>query len=297
MPIHRMESDAPSCGAALRGLAVVCAFGFSLGTTPAQTLDTAAASVRAMAEKYCVSCHNPERYTGKLDLESILPADFSRHWDTWADVLERLRGREMPPENTPRRPDEDEYRQAIGALQGALDAVPKTALNADSFTAAIGRHCVRCHNVEDYKGLLDLDAVRTQGIAEYPSIWEKVLFKLDAGQMPPAGELRPAKAVLESIAAHLTNELDDAAAKHPNPGRTDTFRRLNRTEYQNAIRDLLALNIDAAALLPADESSYGFDNVTVADLPPALLTRYVSAAQKISRLAIGAERKNPDGHT
>ena len=75
--------------------------------------------------------------------------------------------------------------------------------------------------------------------------------------------------------------------RHPNPGRTDTFRRLNRTEYQNAIRDLLALEIDAAALLPADESSHGFDNVTVGDLSPTLLDRYVTAAQKISRLAVG----------
>ena len=81
--------------------------------------------------------------------------------------------------------------------------------------------------------------------------------------------------------------LDRAAAEQPDPGRTDTFRRLNRTEYQNAIRDLLALDVDASALLPADESSHGFDNVTVGDLSPTLLDRYITAAQKISRLAVG----------
>src|SRR4029450_4543355 len=78
------------------------------------------------------------------------------------------------------------------------------------------------------------------------------------------------------------------SASRPNPGRTDTLRRLNRTEYQNAIRDLLALDIDAASLLPADDSGHGFDNATVGDLPPTLLDRYISAAQKISRLAIGS---------
>ena len=87
------------------------------------------------------------------------------------------------------------------------------------------------------------------------------------------------------------------SAAHPNPGRTETFRRLNRTEYQNAIRDLLALEIDAAALLPKDEASHGFDNVTVGDLSPTLLDRYISAAQKISRLAIGAPRRSPGGDT
>jgi hypothetical protein len=97
--------------------------------------------------------------------------------------------------------------------------------------------------------------------------------------------------------SRLTASLDSAAAKHPNPGRTETFRRLNRTEYQNAIRDLLALDIDAAALLPKDEASYGFDNVTVGDLSPMLLDRYISAAQKISRLAVGAPRRAPGGDT
>src|SRR4029077_9579822 len=85
----------------------------------------------------------------------------------------------------------------------------------------------------------------------------------------------------------LETSLDAASAARPNPGRTDTLRRLNRTEYQNAVRDLLALDIDAASLLPPDDSGHGFDNVTVGDLSPALLDRYISTAQKMSVLAIG----------
>src|SRR5262249_24724553 len=81
------------------------------------------------------------------------------------------------------------------------------------------------------------------------------------------------------------------------PGRTETFRRLNRTEYQNAIRDLLALDIDAAAMLPKDDAGHGFDNVTVGDLSPTLLNRYITAAEKISRLAIGLPQHAPGGDT
>ena len=95
----------------------------------------------------------------------------------------------------------------------------------------------------------------------------------------------------------IAGTLDRTAAEHPEPGRTDTFRRLNRTEYQNAIRDLLALDIDASALLPTDESSHGFDNVTVGDLSPTLLDRYITAAQKISRLAVGGPGRSPGGDT
>jgi hypothetical protein len=97
--------------------------------------------------------------------------------------------------------------------------------------------------------------------------------------------------------AALESSLDRAAAEHPNPGRTETFRRLSRTEYQNAIRDLLALDIDAVALLPKDEVGHGFDNVAVGDITPTLLDRYLSAAQKIARLALGTPRPEPGGDT
>ena len=121
--------------------------------------------------------------------------------------------------------------------------------------------------------------------------------RLRARQMPPAGLPRPAEATYDAAVKSLESSLDSAAAAHPNPGRTDTFRRLTRTEYGNAIRDLLALDIDAAALLPSDQSSHGFDNVTVGELSPTLLERYISAAEKISRLAVGRPARSPGGDT
>jgi hypothetical protein len=108
---------------------------------------------------------------------------------------------------------------------------------------------------------------------------------------------RPDEATYEAAISSLETSLDRAAAVNPNPGRTETLRRLNRTEYQNAIRDLLALEIDVASLLPPDDSSYGFDNVTVGDLSPTLLDRYISAAEKISRLAVGRAGRSPGGET
>ena len=112
--------------------------------------------------------------------------------------------------------------------------------------------------------------------------------KLRTGMMPPPNMPQPSMEDRRALLSWLETSLDKAAAAKPNPGRTETLRRLNRTEYQNAIRDLLSVDIDAASLLPADESGHGFDNVTVGDLPPALLDRYISAAQKISALAIGS---------
>ena len=135
-------------------------------------------------------------------------------------------------------------------------------------------------------------------MSRHPDVWEKVVRKLRARQMPPVGQKdRPDDATYDAVIAYLETSLDRAAAAHPNPGRTATIRRLTRTEYQNAIRDLLALDVDVASLLPADESSYGFDNVTVGDLSPTLLDRYISAAEKISRLAVGRPSRSPGGET
>src|SRR5207249_5925262 len=134
-------------------------------------------------------------------------------------------------------------------------------------------------------------------VGRHPQVWEKVVRRLRARQMPPAGRKRPDEDTYGAVVSQLENVLDRAAAERPNPGRTDTIRRLTRTEYQNAIRDLLALDIDAASLLPADEASHGFDNVTVSNLSPTLLERYVTAAQKISRLAVGSAQRVPGGDT
>jgi hypothetical protein len=173
------------------------------------------------------------------------------------------------------------------------------ALLGDGDSAGTVRHlrsvmdeyCADCHNSEEKKGNLNLENIAVENIAGQPQIWEKVVRRLRARQMPPAGKKRPEESIYTAILTRLESSLEDAAAQQPNPGRTDTLRRLNRTEYQNAIRDLLALEIDAAALLPKEEGSHGFDNVTVGTLSPTLLDRYISAAQKISRLAVGAPRR------
>lgn len=161
----------------------------------------------------------------------------------------------------------------------------------------VGQYCVACHNSEAKTAGLALDDLLDQDVAEHPEEWEKVVRRLRARQMPPAGLPRPDEDAYAEIVDSLSEALDQAAEAAPNPGRTDTFRRLNRTEYSNAIRDLLGLEIDAAALLPADESSHGFDNVTVGDLSPTLLDRYISAAEKISRLAVGRPGRAPSGNT
>ena len=133
--------------------------------------------------------------------------------------------------------------------------------------------------------------------AQHPETWEKVVRKLSARYMPPAGAPRPDEGTYTSLVSALEASLDSVAKASPNPGRTDTFRRLNRTEYQNAIRDLLAVDVDVTALLPNDESSHGFDNVTVGDLSPTLLERYLTAARKVTRLAVGSPSKSPGGDT
>lgn len=150
------------------------------------------------------------------------------------------------------------------------------------------QYCADCHSQELKKGELDLESLCTTAIGSHSDKWEKVARKLRARQMPPAGKKRPDETTYQNILAWLDRALDEAWATHPNPGRTESLRRLNRTEYQNAIHDLLDLEIDASTLLPREDSGHGFDNVTVGNLSPTLLDRYISAAQKISHLAVGA---------
>src|SRR3989449_2898343 len=152
----------------------------------------------------------------------------------------------------------------------------------------IDRYCVTCHNQKLKTAGLMLDEADIARPAAAGEVWEKVVRKLHTSTMPPPNMPQPSIEERRAVLSWLETSLDQAAAAKPNPGRTDTLRRLNRTEYQNAIRDLLLLDIDANSLLPPDESGHGFDNVTVGDLPPALLDRYILAAQKISRLAIGS---------
>jgi len=123
--------------------------------------------------------------------------------------------------------------------------------------------------------------------AAHPELWEKILHKIGTGQMPPAKMPRPEPADFRQVIANIATTLDRAAAAHPDPGRVGAHR-LNRTEYGNAVRDLLGVTIDTSRVLLPDEADEGFDNVAVSlALSPAHLERYLTAAREVSRLAVG----------
>jgi len=159
---------------------------------------------------------------------------------------------------------------------------------ASSQRAFMDTYCVTCHNDRFRTGELSLEKVELQNVVEGAETWEKVIRKLRTGAMPPQGApRRPDPAAADNFVSFLEASIDRAAMAKPNPGRA-TVHRLNRTEYGNAIRDLLALDIDPTPLLPADDESYGFDNIAdVLKTSPSLLQRYMSASWNISRLAIG----------
>jgi mono/diheme cytochrome c family protein len=184
------------------------------------------------------------------------------------------------------------------ARQEPAGAPARAPSAADApYRAVVNTYCLSCHNSKSKAGGLELSAINTQDLRDHSEVWEKVARKLRARQMPPPGARRPDEATHTAALSALEASLDSLAVTDPNPGRTDTFRRLNRTEYRNAIRDLLAVEIDAAALLPSDSASYGFDNITVGTLSPTLLESYVSAAEKISQLVVGRPSLSPGGST
>jgi hypothetical protein len=151
----------------------------------------------------------------------------------------------------------------------------------------IGRYCVSCHSDKAKTGGLTLESLDADRPEDNPEVWEKVVRKLRAGLMPPSGAARPERAALDALRSRIETAIDRAAAAHPNPG-TTALHRMNRTEYANAIRDLLAIDVEVATILPPDDSMEGFDNIAeVLGTSPALIERYVGAASKISRLAVG----------
>ncbi len=191
---------------------------------------------------------------------------------------------------------------ALAAVCGLLAGIPAAAQSrsdseAAPFRQTIAQHCLACHGSATKTAGLDLERLSAAAVAHDTDAWEGVVRKLRGRQMPPVGMPKPDEAEYRTALQSLTSELDNLASSNPNPGRTPTFRRLNRTEYRNAIRDLLALQVSVDDLLPSDEASHGFDNITVSDLPPLLLERYVSAAEKISRLAVGRVGRLPDAVT
>ncbi len=164
--------------------------------------------------------------------------------------------------------------------------------------ALLDRYCLTCHTQRlKERGTVPiaLDSLDLAQVGANAATWEKVVVKMRAGLMPPAGAPRPDKAAHDAFASWLEAELDGNAAAHPNPGRTEPFHRLNRAEYRNAIRDILDLDVDVASLLPADDVSYGFDNIAgVLKMSPTLLERYLAAAQKVSRVAVGTPLPAPN---
>ena len=186
-----------------------------------------------------------------------------------------------------------EPADAAGGQAPRRAAAPPAAAAspAGDHAATLKQYCFGCHNEQQKaRGVVPnaFDGLGLADIGAHAQQWESVVRKVRAGMMPPAGMPRPDARTRNALVTFLEGALDGAAAAKPNPGRKEALHRLNRTEYRNAVRDLLALDVDVATLLPADDASYGFDNIAgVLKLSPTLVERYLVAAQKISRLAVG----------
>ena len=158
---------------------------------------------------------------------------------------------------------------------------------ADESRSAIQRYCIGCHNDRTNAQGLSLESADVSRPGSAADVWERALRKLRTRSMPPQGMPRPDESTYKTLVSWLETELDRSAAAHPNPGRA-LIRRLNRSEYGNAVRDLLSLDVDVSSLLPPDDSAYGFDNISeMLGTSPALLERYLVAADRVSALAVG----------
>jgi hypothetical protein len=192
------------------------------------------------------------------------------------------------------RPSWTVFAAAMMLMEGAVNGAPQSgqattaATSISDVRTALNRYCVTCHNEKLKTGGLILDTLDPARVGDHAEIWEKVVSKLRAQVMPPIGLPRPDRAGYLHLTTWLEDQLDRAAAANLNPGRPSAVHRFNRNEYRNAIRDLLALDVDVDELLPADTSSYGFDNIgDVLRVSPVLMERYLAAARKITQLAIG----------
>ena len=181
---------------------------------------------------------------------------------------------------------------------GLAAQTPSATPAADEFSSSIRpfltRNCQGCHNAKNQTGGLAVDQLTSAAtLTTHADEWEKILRKVKTGEMPPVGFPKPAPAVASRFTAWAETELDRLAAQRPDPGRV-TAHRLNRTEYNNAVRDLLAVDFTPADDFPADDAGYGFDNIAdVLSLPPLLMEKYLSAAGKVSRQALGLVKVSP----
>ncbi len=174
----------------------------------------------------------------------------------------------------------------IGPSLAAQQPAAATSSN-DPHKAAITRYCQGCHSDRTKSGGLSFEKMDFDNLPASAAVWEKSLKKLRVGMMPPPAAAQPDAATRAELVSWITTTLDRAAAEKPNPGRP-VLHRLNRVEYANAVRDLLALDVDPSGLLPPDDSAYGFDNVgDVLGMSPVLLERFMEAANKVGALAVG----------
>jgi hypothetical protein len=188
---------------------------------------------------------------------------------------------------------------SAGTRAAAAVATPPTALQqpgaADTHAVLIDRYCTTCHSDRLRTADLVLNPALLSQVGEHVELWERVVVKLRNGAMPPPGASRPDQPSIDALADWLEAALNAAGRQRIDPGRTAAFHRLNRVEYQNAIRDLLALDVDVASQLPADDiDEQGFDNVAdVLSVSPVLLERYLSVARRVARLAVGRSPPGP----
>src|ERR1700761_8418602 len=196
----------------------------------------------------------------------------------------------------------------LGAASADTAPVPQMASNAtpapasqpvpqmitpDDHKHMLMRYCTACHNDKAKTAGMSVVPLDANNLDANQAVWEKILRRLSLGEMPPKGMPRPPKEQITAFTSWLAQSLDANAAAHPNPGHA-TVRRMNRTEYANAVRDLLALDVDFSSEMPADDTGYGFDNIAdVLTVSPTLMDRYINVAGKIARLATGEASKKP----